>query len=219
MNASQSLFRSFRFALLGAFALTLGISGSSGMASQQANVSKSVADYVPPSVSLVRADGEKVQFSSLVDGSRPVVLEFFYTSCTTICGMQSATLAHAQEDLGPRAILVSVSIDPEYDTPARLETYASNFQPGPNWYMLTGRRLDILKILSAFDARPLGDNKMLHQPYIFIRPASGRQWVRLEGLADSKRLVSEYRQALANPTPPTSTLTSIRESLNRLMGG
>lgn len=206
-------------ALLGALALASGLSGSVCNAAQQANVSKIVADYVPPSVSLVRADGKRIEFASLVNGSRPVVLEFFFTSCTTICGMQSATLAHAQDNLGPKAVLVSVTIDPEFDTPARLDSYASNFDPGPNWYMLTGNRLDILKILTAFDARPLGDNKMLHQPYIFIRPASGRQWVRLEGLVNSKRLVSEYRLALANPTPPSSTLTRIRESLNRLMGG
>lgn len=219
MNLTASHFRSTGLALFGAAGLVLGLTGSAGTASQRANISKSVADYVSPSVSLIRADGKTFEFASLVDGSRPVVLEFFYTSCTTICGLQSATFARAQKRLSPKAILVSVTIDPEYDTPARLRNYASNFEPGPNWYMLTGRRLDILKILSAFDARPLGDNKMLHRPYIFIRPASGRQWVRLEGLVDSKRLESEFRLAVAEPTPPSSTLTNIKEYLSRLVDG
>lgn len=219
MLAKTIPIRFIHSALAAVLALLACLHGSLGSASQQGNISRSVEDYLPPSVSLVRADGRAVQFASLVDGSRPVVLEFFYTSCTTICGMQSATLSHAQAELGRNAVLVSISIDPEYDTPARLSAYASNFKPGPNWYMLTGRRADIMKILTAFDARPYGDNKMLHQPFIFIRPASGRQWVRLEGMVNSRQIVSEFRQALADPTPPSSTMTSLRESFNRLMGG
>ena len=190
----------------------------SGRADAEASLARSYKDYVAPPVSLLGADGKPASFADLVDGSRPVVLEFFYTSCTTICGMQASTLALARKGLGPRTLLVSVSIDPEYDTPARLKRYSENFDAGPNWRLLTGRRGDIQRVLTAFDARPYGDNKMLHRPITFIRPAKGRQWVRLDGLATAKQIIGEYKDAVGRPPPASSTLNSIQESLNRFIG-
>lgn len=206
--------------LLGlAACLSMGAAvSSSARADAQAALAKSYRDYVAPPVTLLAVDGKATSFADLVDGSRPVVLEFFYTSCTTICGMQASTLALARKGLGPRTLLVSVTIDPEYDTPARLKQYGSNFDAGPNWRLLTGRRSDIQKILTAFDARPYGDNKMLHRPITYIRPAKGRQWVRIDGLATAKQIIGEYKDAIGRPPPESSTLNSIHESLNRFIG-
>lgn len=190
----------------------------SGYADAETALTRSYKDYVAPPVSLLAADGKATSFADLVDGSRPVVLEFFYTSCTTICGMQASTLALARKELGPRTLLVSVTIDPEYDTPARLKQYSGNFKAGPNWRLLTGRRGDIQRVLTAFEARPYGDNKMLHRPITFIRPAKGRQWVRLDGLATAKQIVGEYKDAVGKPPPASSTFNSIHESLNRFIG-
>lgn len=191
---------------------------TSASAGSQSNISRTYADYVPPAVNLVKISKKPVSFVNLVDGSHPVVLEFFYTSCTTICGMQTSTLAGAQKGLSKGVTLISISIDPEYDTPARLREYASNFPVGVNWHILTGKRSDVTRILTAFDARPFGDNKMLHRPYVFIRPASDRQWVRLEGLASSKQIVDEVRNATAHPPPKSSTWVGLRKSINRMIG-
>lgn len=187
-------------------------------AGSQSNITRTYADYIAPSVNLVKTSKKPVSFTGLVEGTRPVVLEFFYTSCTTICGMQTSALAGARKALGTGITFVSVSIDPEYDTPARLSEYASNFPAGPNWHILTGKRSDITRILTAFKARPFGDNKMLHRPYIFIRPADGHQWVRLEGLANSKHIAAEVRSAIANPPPKSSTWIGVRKSINRMIG-
>lgn len=181
-------------------------------------VARSVQDYVAPPVSLVKSDSNPVSFADLVDGSRPVVLEFFYTSCTTICGMQASTLALARKGLAKNAISISITIDPEYDTALRLKQYGSNFNPGSNWFLLTGRRSDIQRVLTAFDARPFADNKMLHRPIVFIRPAKGRQWVRLDGLATADQIVAAYKDAVRRPPPASSTLSSLHESFNRLIG-
>ncbi len=201
-----------RLAIISCIAMTSVSAGS------QSNISRTFADYIPPSVTLVKTTKKPVSFAHLVDGSRPVVLEFFYTSCTTICGMQTSTLAGAQKGLGKGVTIVSVSIDPEYETPTRLREYSSNFPVGANWHILTGKRSDITRILTAFDARPFGDNKMLHRPYVFIRPAAGRQWVRLEGLANSKHIVAEVRSAIAHPPPKSSTMVGLRKSINRMIG-
>lgn len=205
-----------------AVTLKLGVIGvlafAAVSAGSQSNVERTYADYIAPNVELVKTTKKPVSFTALVEGSRPVVLEFFYTSCTTICGTQTSTLAGARKQLGSGVTFVSVSIDPEYDTPARLSEYASNFPAGGNWHVLTGKRADITRILTAFDARPFGDNKMLHRPYVFIRPANGHQWVRIEGLATSKHIAAEVREAIANPPPKSSTWVKLRQSVNRMMG-
>lgn len=201
--------------LFGFAALVLGPVRPAGADSA---LSRSVHDYVAPPVSLVKTDGNPLSFADLVDGSRPVVLEFFYTSCTTICGMQASTLALARKGLGRNAITISITIDPEYDTAPRLRQYGSNFNAGSNWFLLTGRKGDIQRILTAFDARPFADNKMLHRPIVFIRPAKGRQWVRLDGLATASQIVSAYQDAVRSPPPASSTLSSLHESFNRLIG-
>ena len=178
---------------------------------------RSFVDYVTPSVTLQRSDGHAVPLASLLDGSHPVVLEFFYTSCSTICGLQASALALARKKLDSSTLFVSITLDPEYDTPARLAAYGSNFPVGPRWYLLTGRRADIQQVLTAFDARPFADNKMLHRPLVFIRPARGHQWVRIEGLTNSDQIAREVRDAVAHPPPSMSFLASAHEKLNLMM--
>lgn len=173
-----------------------------------ASVGRSTVAYQVPPVTLIDAAGKPVALQTLMGGKRPVILEFFYTSCTTICGLQSSALANAQSVLDNDCTMVSISIDPEFDTPARLRDYATSFAAKPNWHLLTGRRQDIRRVLTAFDARPLGDNKMFHQPYVFIRVAPDRLWLRLEGLMDGAQLVREFREATAHPPPRLGVRTA-----------
>ena len=72
-----------------------------------------------------------------------VAVTFIYTSCTDTCPMLTAMMAHLQDRLGPafgtKVAFVSITVDPERDTPAVLEQYARNF--GANlvgWAFLTG---------------------------------------------------------------------------------
>jgi protein SCO1/2 len=76
------------------------------------------------------------------------VAGFIFTRCPTICPAISARMAEVQRrargiENGFR--LVSFSVDPAYDTPARLEEYARRFRASPRmWKMLTGS-LDSMK--------------------------------------------------------------------------
>jgi protein SCO1/2 len=101
----------------------------------------STADYALPAVTLVRDDGQTVSLRNELDDGRPVVLTFIYTSCTSICPLVSQTLSQLQSELGParnRVHMVSISIDPEHDTPSRLREYATKFGAGPSWQHYTG---------------------------------------------------------------------------------
>lgn len=69
------------------------------------------------------------------------VADFMYTSCVEICPLQSAELARLQTAFAEHTDLrlVSISIDPERDTPAVLSAYAEKFQADPErWLFATG---------------------------------------------------------------------------------
>ena len=91
--------------------------------------------------------------------------------------------------------MISITIDPEQDTPERLKEYAGRFKAGSGWQFLTGSIDDIITTQKAFDAYK-GD-KMNHVTLSFIRSAADGPWVRLEGFTSAAEVVSEYRQQLA----------------------
>lgn len=147
--------------------------------------------YVVPRVELFDQDGRKVDLAALLDGPRPVALNFIFTTCRTICPVLSGSLAHLRNEVGPdaRVQLVSITIDPEFDSPAVLREYARRFDAGPEWKFLTGRSEDILAVRQAFGAY-LGD-KNAHRPLTFLRPAGGTRWARIDGFAPTEQMVAE----------------------------
>ena len=70
------------------------------------------------------------------------IVNFIFTRCTTICPAFSMKMEHVQEqtaDLGDQVKLLSISVDPQYDTPDRLRDYAARFHAEPRrWHFLTG---------------------------------------------------------------------------------
>ena len=156
---------------------------------------RQVAQYRLPATELVRADGVKVGFPQALDDGRPVALNFIYTSCTAVCPVLSHSFAEFQRRLGDeraRVHMVSISIDPEEDTPPRLREYAARFAAGPQWEFYTGSVAASSGLQRAFQAW-FGD-KMHHRPVTFMRAAPGQPWVRLEGFATPDELMAEYRR-------------------------
>src|SRR5579859_4964480 len=138
------------------------------------NYTAAKARYTPPDVVLTDRHGKKVQLANILAQPRPVLLQFIFTSCTTICPVLSATFSQAQNDIanvGKNYEMVSISIDPEYDTPERLDVYARRYHPTANWVFLTGKRDDIFRVLKAFDALYQSDNKMYHRRILSCMPA------------------------------------------------
>jgi protein SCO1/2 len=159
---------------------------------------RTTADYKLPDVQLVRDDGVSVPLAKALDDGRPVAVEFIFTTCTTICPVMSRVFARLQEKLGgdrDRVQLVSISIDPEQDTPARLAEYARRYHAGPGWRFYTGTTEASVAAQRAFDAYR-GD-KMDHTPVTFLRAAPGRRWVRIDGFATADELARELHELVA----------------------
>lgn len=168
------------------------------MPSTQGGYVRTPASYTIPDVKLLDADGAAVSLRSELD-DKPVILNFIFTSCGAICPVMSATFSQVQTALGPErdtVRMVSISIDPEQDTPAALKAYAGKYDAGPQWQLLTGSLDDSIAVQRAFDVYR-GD-KMNHQPATFLRAGPGQSWVRLDGFASAADILREYRQLRAN---------------------
>jgi len=95
-------------------------------------------------VELINQDGKKVHFYSDVLKGKTVIVNAFFTSCTSVCPPMNRNMEKIQEALGDRVgrdvFLVSMTVDPETDTPARMKEYAKKFHAGPGWLFLTGKK-------------------------------------------------------------------------------
>ena len=87
---------------------------------------------------LTRADGEQVSLADLE--GRPWVMASFFTRCLGPCPKLSEAMKEAAEELADTDVLfVSVSVDPEHDSPERLTAYAHLFEADPErWWFVTG---------------------------------------------------------------------------------
>ena len=159
------------------------------------SLQRSVSAYQLAGLSVTEFSGKVAMLDTLVDTDRTVIVNFIFTTCTTICPVQTATLAQVQRRLGPEAedvLMLSVSIDPEHDTPERLREYATQFGAGEGWSFLTGTSDEMIAVQVAFDAY-MG-SKMSHRPLTFLRAPGSPDWVRLEGMASAADIVEEYQR-------------------------
>lgn len=87
-------------------------------------------------------DGQDLRFYSDILEGKTVVVSFIFTSCEDACPLINQNLEKIQARLGERMgediVFVSISVDPETDTPAVMSTYRQEFDAGPGWLFLTG---------------------------------------------------------------------------------
>jgi protein SCO1 len=144
-----------------------------------------------PDVALVDQDGKRVRFyTDLVQG-KVVMMNFIFTSCTTICPPMGATFAKVQKVLGERSgrdvHLISVSVDPGTDTPERLKAWSQKLGAGPGWTLVTGDREDVTKLLKALGVYTASISD--HSPLVLVGNDVQGRWTRAYGLAPPTKLV------------------------------
>ena len=175
------------FALLPSF-----ITSSSA---EELKYKRSIENYTMPDVTLVNQNGARVKLKNLITLDKPVVVDFIYGTCTTICPVLSAGYANLQQKLGEgstKVQLISISIDPENDTPKVMKEYLKRYRSKPGWDFLTGSREDIDKVMHAFNAYI--PNKMYHYPLNLIRNPKDGKWVRIFGLTSTSEFMNEYKK-------------------------
>lgn len=148
---------------------------------------------------LLDQDGHRVRLKSDVIGERMVVVDFIYTSCTTVCPVVSAVMAQAQSKLGARVgrdvALLTLTVDPVRDTPARLKEYGGRIGAGPGWTWLTGAKPQVDEVLKVFGAYT--PNYVDHPPLVLVGDAKAGKWVRFFGFPSPDQLVSAVEELAA----------------------
>lgn len=157
-------------------------------------IKRSIIQARVPSVVLVRDDGAKVEIGSELERQGPTYLNFIFTSCGTVCPVMSQTFSVLRDRLGAdrgNVRMISLSIDPEHDTPPRLAAYRQQFGEDPAWRFYTGTLTASTTVQKAFGV--LSRDKMNHPVATFYRPAPDQPWVRIDGFASPEQLEAEYR--------------------------
>lgn len=164
---------------------------------------RTLEKYTIPDVTLINQDGKTIDLKHyLGDTDKNVVLEFIFATCTTICPILSIGLTNLQKKLGDEAggvQLVSISIDPEHDTPRVMKEYLKRYNGGPGWDFLAGSLEDINRTMRAFDAYV--SDKMGHRPLVFLHAPKAETWVRIDGLLSGRELKKEYLLLEKNKIP------------------
>jgi protein SCO1/2 len=159
---------------------------------------RSTAEYTPPPVLLLRQDGARVSLPEELNDGRAVVLNFIFTTCTTICPVTSKVFSQLQNKLGnyrDKVHLVSISIDPEHDTPEVLREYAKKIGAEEGWQFYTGTLAASVAAQRAFNVYR-GD-KMDHAPVTLLRLSPDKPWIRIDGFATADDLLHEFDAVVA----------------------
>jgi len=144
-----------------------------------------------PDVTLVTQNGRQVSFKDEVIGENIVVIDFVYTTCTTICPVLSAILGQVQDSFGDRlgddVVMASVTVDPMRDTPARLKSYSAKHGARDGWLWLTGQQTVIKYVLEAFGVYT--PNYEDHPSMVLIGDGRTGEWTRLIGFPAAEQIV------------------------------
>lgn len=156
-------------------------------------------------VVLVNQNGEKMRFYSDLLQGKVVIINSFFASCAGSCLPLNRNLEKLQAGLGARmgkdVYIISISVDPELDTPAQLKAYAKKLNAGPGWYFLTGDKETV-----NFALKKIGhfvDNKQDHLNIFIIANERTGLWKKAFGLAKSDELMKVVDSVLNDAPPKT----------------
>jgi len=148
-----------------------------------------------PNLPVVNQDGQQLKFYDDLIKDKIVIVMFIYTSCTDICPLTTARMTQIEDKLGDAVgrdiFIVSMTVDPEHDTPERLKAYSKAFGTGPGWTFVTGKPEDIRAINYRLGER----SKVLseHRNEIVLGNDATGEWQRDNVMGDLDRVTLTIR--------------------------
>lgn len=140
------------------------------------------------------ATGGRTSAHELLNDDRPMLVTFIFTSCGTICPILSATVSRVKDDIlgiTADAKIVSITIDPDYDTPERLLEYSRKYGVDEHWKFVRGDIRDTIKLEKAFGV--FRGNKMNHEASFFVKAPHHDRWLKIDGFIGKEDLLAEYK--------------------------
>ncbi len=159
------------------------------------------AGYFPNTI-VQTHDGRKLRFYDDVVRGKVVVFNMMYSVCTGICPGNTANLLQVQEELGSRLgkdiFMVSMTLQPEFDTPKALHDYVKSYGIKPGWTYLTGqpKEMDVIRRkLGFFNDDPKIDSDLAnHTGMVRIGNEALDRWFMMPALAAPKQIARAILQ-------------------------
>ena len=141
---------------------------------------------------LLDQNGQPQRFYSDLLAGKVVVINPFFTSCKGVCPVMTANLAKIQRWLGDRlgkeVHLISISVDPENDTPERVKAYAETFGAREGWYFLTGPPEQVRLLLGRLGEKV--DDPANHSSLMFLGNVPTELWKKVQGLSNADEIIA-----------------------------
>ncbi len=138
-------------------------------------------------------DQNKQTISNQTYAGKVYVLEFFFSTCPTICPIMNENMKLVQESFGSNSNfgIASITINPENDTPEVLKKHAEDINAkGANWHFLTGDKTKIFDIANKGFNLFAGENKKVN---------GGFEHSGLFALIDKKGNIRSRKDDFGNP--------------------
>jgi len=148
-----------------------------------------------PDVMVLDQDGRPQRFYSDLVRGKIVAINFVYTTCTSTCSASGQRFAQLQTLLGDRlgrdVFLITVTTDPDRDTPAMVKTWGAQFGARPGWTLVTGTRANIEQILRALSGGGIfnaASRAKRHTTFVVLLNDARSRWRDTFALTPANRL-------------------------------
>ncbi len=160
-----------------------------------------------PNTRLTTHEGKSVRFYDDLVKGKVVAINFMFTTCGSACPLSTAHLAEVQKLLGEHAgrdvTFLSITLDPEHDTPKVLKAYAQAYGVGPGWYFLTGNKDDIERLrrkLGVYDLDPIVDaDRNQHAGILVLGNEPRGRWKAVSTLSKPVRIRQAVERTILPP--------------------
>lgn len=150
---------------------------------------------------LIDQNGAPHRFYDDLLRGKTVVITSFFSSCAGTCPIMNATFGKIQASLGSRlgkdVYLLSITVDPENDTPARLKEYARRVGARPGWFFLTGSKKDVDEVLAKLGYSVSAREQ--HKNIFLLGNESTGVWKKLFGLAGADEIIPIVNGVIRDP--------------------
>ncbi len=183
-----------------------------------------------PNFELTNQDGRNISYANEYKGS-VLLVNFIFTSCQTVCPLLTAQMAKIQSRLqsaAPIIRLVSITVDPETDTPEVLKKYGEKYQARfRHWSFLTGDLNQIYETVvngfhiaadnPVFNKADLDSDKsadlfeITHGEHFVIIDQQGQIRAYMQGNNDEQlNKIVQTLSLVANTKPENATISIVR---------
>jgi protein SCO1/2 len=171
-------------------------------ATGQSTKGQAVAQKYFSDITLVNQDGQPVHFYSDLLKDRVVVINAFFATCQGSCLPMNRNLEKVQEAfsdrMGKDLFIISISVDPELDTPANLKEYAKKLNAAPGRLFITGKKENINWAL--YRLGQYVSYREQHTNIFIVGNERTGLWKKVFGLAKADEIIKAVESVLNDPS-------------------